>query len=265
MMGMSSFDYNALSDMLLPMRLLAMLAMTVLLRAETMTESSNETRFQLDLKVPDAALAKYLPQGWTSNPAAEGAAKDCNLRVIFIDRVTINDPKGAPLGKGSNRLVFLAAPVKDPSGANVQLVIGGLTEDASDAPGPYSNYLLATTHNMERKLSSGSPMIESQDWSFSAATGEHLELHITYERGPAPLRRQADTKYYSAKNPAFLQISRQELVLDILRNGTTNPADHVRKFSFKGSGGSYAGLFDGTEKVLSWDNVLWLNRSILLP
>ena len=57
--------------------------------------------------------------------------------LSFIDRVVINDPKGEPRGKGSNRLVFLAAPVKDPSGANVQLVIGGLTEDPSDAPGAF--------------------------------------------------------------------------------------------------------------------------------
>lgn len=233
---------------------------------ETLTEFSNETRFQLDLQVPAAALATYLPQGWTSAPAAQGAAKDCNLRVIFIDRVTINDAKGEPLGKGSNRLVLLAAPVRDPGGANVQLVIGGLTEDPADAPGAFGNFLLATTHSMQRNTQSDkAPIVESQDWNFAAATGEHLELHITYERGVAAKRNLADTKYYSAKTPSFSLISRQEQVLDIMRNVTTNPPDHVRKFTFKGSGGSYAKLFDGTEKVLSWDNVLWLNRSILVP
>ncbi len=71
--------------------------------------------------------------------------------------------------------------------------------------------------------------------------------------------------HFTGEEAELLQISRQELVLDILRNVTTKPADHVKKFSFKGSGGSYAKLFDGTEQVLSWDNVLWLNRSILLP
>jgi len=251
------------------LRLILSLFLLLPLSAETTLESSNETRFQLDLHVPDAALASYLPQGWTSNPATEGAAKDCNLRAIFIDRVTINGPDGAPLGKGSNRLVFLAAPVKDPKGASVQLVIGGLTEDPADAPGPYGNYMLATTHSMQRMTQSGAssakPIMESQDWVFVAATGERLELHITYQRGVANKRNLADTKYYSAKNPAFYQISRQELVLDIMRNVTTKPADHVGKFSFKGAGGSYAKLFDGTETVLSWDNVLWLNRSILLP
>jgi hypothetical protein len=247
--------------------LIAAFALVPILQAETLVETSNEARFQLDLKVPATALATYLPPGWTSNPATEGAAKDCNLRVIFIDRQTINDPKGAPLGKGSNRLVFLAAPVKDPSGANVQLVIGGITEDPADAPGPFGNYLLATQHSMQRSSRDpgAGPLIDSQDWVLGAASGERLELHITYEHGNANKRNLSDTKYYSAKNPNFYQISRQELILDILRNVTTKPADHVKKFSFKGSGGSYAKLFDGTVQVLSWDNVLWLNRSILLP
>lgn len=236
------------------------------LLGETPVESSLETRFQLNLKVPDAALAAYLPAGFTPNVAAQGAAKDCNLRAVFIDRVTINGPDGRPLGKGSNRLVYLVAPVKDPSGANVQMVIGGLTEDPADAPGPFGNYLPATTHGMQRSTSdSTGALADQQDWNFASATGERLELHIKYERGTGNKGNPADTKFYSAKNPGFYQISRQEQVLDILRNTTTNPADRVKDFSFKGSGGSYAKLFDGTEKVLSWDNILWIHRSVVAP
>ena len=235
----------------------------------TMVESSNEARFQLDLRVPEAVLAAYLPPGWTPNVATQGAAKDCNLRAIFIDRVTINGPDGKPLGKGSNRLVYLAAPVKEPGGANVQLIIGGLTEDPADAPGPFGNYLLATTHLVQRTTSSpatgAGQIIDTQDWNFTAATGEHLELHLKYEKGVANRGTPNEVRFYSAKNPAFFQISKQEQVLDILRNTTTNPPDRVKEFTFKGSGGSYAKLFDGTEKVLSWDNILWINRSVWLP
>jgi hypothetical protein len=256
--------------MIAPMRptlLLASIAFTGLVYAQSLQEYSSETRFQLDLKVPDAALASYLPKGWTPNVAAQGAAKDCNLRAVFIDRVTINGPDGKPVGKGSNRLVYLVAPVKDPSGAAVQLVIGGLTEDPADAPGPFGNYLLATTHTMQRTTLAGSglPILDSQDWAFGAATGEHLELHIKYERGVGNRTNPTETKFYSAKNPSFFQISKQEQVLDILRNVTTNPPDRVKEFSFKGSGGSIAKLFDGTEKVLSWDNIVWINRSVMLP
>jgi hypothetical protein len=234
--------------------------------AQTATEYSSEVRFQLDLHVPDAALAAFLPTGWTTNVATQGAAKDANLRAVFIDRVTINAPDGKPIGKGTSRLVYLVAPMKDPGGANVQLVISGLTDDPADSPGPFGVYLPTTTHTMQRSTSSGTgPILDSQDWVFAAATGERLEMHIKYERGVGNKGNPNDTKFYSAKNPSFYQISRQEQVLDILRNVTTTPPDRVKEFSFKGSGGSYAKMFDGTERVLSWDNILWINRSVLLP
>jgi hypothetical protein len=254
-------------DMRITLATLALAVLTVSAGAETMVESSSEVRFQLDLHVPDAALAAYLPAGWVPNVAAQGPAKGANLRAVFIDRVTINGPDGKPVGKGSNRLVYLAAPVKDPSGANVQLIIGGLTEDPADAPGPFGVYLAASTHNMQRSTSSGStgPIMDAQDWSFAAAGGERIEMHIKYERGVANRGQPSDTRFYSAKTPTFYQISHQEQVLDILRNATTNPPDRVKEFSLKASGGSWGKLFDGTERVLSWDNILWMQRSVMLP
>jgi hypothetical protein len=184
--------------------------------------------------------------------------------------MTINGPDGKPLGKGSNRLVYLAAPVKDATGANQQLIIGGLTADPADAPGPFGNYLLAATYSVQRSTSSsaGAPIVDSQDWVFAAASGERIEMHIRFERGVGNHGNPADVRFYSARNQGFYQISRQEQVLDILRNVTTNPPDRVKEFSFKASGGErarYAKLFDGTEKVLSWDNIIWLNRSVYLP
>ena len=245
----------------------ALISLTGYANAQTLVEYSGEARFQLDLQVPDAALMPYIPAGWTLNVSTQGNAKDADLRAIFVDRMTINGPDGAPVGTGSNRLVYLAAPVTNPAGENVQLVIGGLTEDPSDAPGPFGVYLLATTHKMERTTTdSGSgPILDSQDWLLAAATGEHLEMHIEYERGIGNKRPARDTKFYSAKDPGFFQISRQEQVLDVMRNVTTNPPDRVTAFSFSAGGGSFAALFDGTERLLSWDNILWLNRSVLLP
>ena len=245
----------------------AVAALVALVRAETPVENSVETQFQLDLHVPEAAVAALLPSGWTSNVSAQGPAKDMNMRAIFIDRITINGPDGRPVGKGSNRLIWLTAPAKDATGANVQVMLGGLTEDPADAPGPFGVFLPAATHTMARSTSAAGagPIIDSQDWAFGAATGERLEMHIKYERGVVARRAASDTKYYSAKLPTFFQISRQESELDILRNVTTNPPDRVKEFSFKGAGGSYAKLFDGTEKVVSWDNIIWINRSVLLP
>jgi hypothetical protein len=39
----------------------------------------------------------------------------------------------------------------------------------------------------------------------------------------------------------------------------------VKEFTLKTSGGSYTKLFDSTVKVLSWDNILWIDRSVSNP
>ncbi len=94
------------------------------------------------------------------------------MRAIFIERLTVNDAEGAPVGDGSNLLVYLTVPATDPTGANVQLVIGGITEDPADAPGPFGVYLSATTHTLRRTTTSGSgPIVESQDWVFRRSDG----------------------------------------------------------------------------------------------
>jgi hypothetical protein len=252
-----------------PRQLAAFLAAALLaapLQAQTPVESSAEVRFQLDLKVPDAALKTFLPPGFTLNVATQGPAKDCNLRAIFIDRLTIHTPDGKPIGKGSNRLVYLAAPVRDAAGANAQLIIGGLTADPSDAPGPFGNYLHATTATAKRTLSGeGADSTETQDWVFQAAGGERLEMHITFVRGVANRNQPSETKFYSAKNPSTFQISKQEQVLEILKNVTTNPPDRVKQYSFKAGGGTFAKLFDGTEQTVSWDNIIWMMRTVSTP
>lgn len=247
--------------------LLAMVSLCWAGQAQMLLENSKETRFQIDLKVPNAPLVAYFPVGFTPDVATQGPAKDCNLRLVFVERLSITDPDGKTSGKGSERLAILVAPAKDPSGNPVQLIIGGLTGDPEDVPGYYGNYLLATTHDMKRTaatVATGS-VLESQDWVFAAKTGEHLEMHVKYERGAGIHFPLADVRYYSAVNPTNYQISRQEQMLDILRNVTTAPPDRVKEFSLKAYGGSYDKLLDKTVKVLSWDNILWVNRAVYNP
>ncbi len=250
------------------MSMAALLGAT-LSHAQTLLENAMETRFQLDLHVPDAPLKAMMPDGFTGNVAVEGAAKDANVRLIFVDRVTVNGPDGKPVGNGSSQFAYFVAPVKDATGANAQLVLGGITDDSLGTPGPFGNFLAAKTASVKRTTSSDGKgvTIDTQDWELEAATGEHLELHIEYERGVGnrPTGPGAEVKYYSAKDSTLVETVKQEQVLDILRNVTTNPKDRVRKFSLKCGGGSYSRLCDGTEKPLSWDNILWANRAISKP
>jgi hypothetical protein len=235
--------------------------------AETLVEQSEEARLQLDFRVPDAALQKALPAGWEPLIATAGPAKDANLRLIFIDRVAITNPDGKPAHPGTNRMAILAAPVKQTAtGVTGQMIVGGITEDPSDAPGPYGVFLPATVHNIERsyKTGAGSSVTGEETWDLRAAGGEHLGVHISYERS-GPVRLSSEVKFFSGADPNVYQIVRLEQGLDIMRNATVHVGDRVRSFQYTASGGKFAALFDGTETVLSWDSIPWQTRAIYDP
>jgi hypothetical protein len=234
--------------------------------AQTVLEQAAEHRFQLDFRVNDAALAKMLPAGWEAVIATQGPAKDANLRMIFIDRVAIMGGDGKAAARSNARLVYLAIPVKQTAGAGAgQMIIHGLTEHAADAPGAFGVYQHASTAKMSRThAASNGVMTGAEDWEFAAASGERMEMHVEYERGPAA-KGAADVKFYFPSDPSKYQTFKTDQAIDIMRNPTTNPPDHIKKFSYKAGGGKIAALFDGTEKVVSWDSFPWYIRTVSAP
>ena len=234
--------------------------------AETLIEHSAERRFQLDFHVPDAALQRMLPNGWTPAVATAGPAKDANLRVIFIDRIGLFGADGKPIGRGPTQLVYIAIPVKQTGGSETgQMIIAGLTRDAADAPGTFGTFQRANSASMQRSVNtSGTGTLVEENWQFSAASGEHLQVHVKYTRG-STVKGGGDVKFFDPADPVKYQIFRTEQELDITRNATTNPPDHVVEFTFSGGGGKIAPLFDGSEKVLSWDSFPVYERTVLTP
>ena len=51
-----------------------------------------------------------LPAGWEPVVATSGAAKDANIRMIFVDRIDVTAPDDAPVE--NSQLVYLAVPIK---------------------------------------------------------------------------------------------------------------------------------------------------------
>jgi hypothetical protein len=231
-----------------------------------LSEHSAEVRLQLDFAVSDAAIRKILPVGWDTDVATSGGAKDCNLRMIFIDRVDVTGPDNAP--KGSNQVVILEAPVKKSGGGLAgRMIVDGLTSDAKDAPGPLGVYRAATTSRMERSTRSvaGSPPQIIEDWDFAGPNGERMGLHLKYERG-VPRKGDAEIKVFSGANPSLYHIARISQGLYAMRNATVPaPRDLVAEFHYTASGGNLGSLFDGKERVISIDSIQWNTRAIYLP
>lgn len=230
--------------------------------AETLVQNSAEARMQIDFHVPDAALKAMLPGGTEPAVATAGAAKDANLRMIFIDRIAVTGPDGAPIASG--QMVYLAIPIKQPNNTVAQMLIYGMTSDPKEAPGPFGVYQLATTHRMERSTTAAPQAQASEQWELTSGSGEHMELALKYDRGIGR-RASNETKFFSSVNPSFYQIFKVDQNLDIMRNATITVPDKVKEFHYKASGGKIATLFDGTERVLSIDCLSAYNRAIYLP
>jgi hypothetical protein len=240
-----------------------LMPLATLAHAQTTVEQSAEHRFQLDFRVNDAALQKMLPAGWEPVIAAQGPAKDANLRMIFIDRMSVIGADGR--GKGSERLVYLAIPVKQTNGtAAGQMIIAGLTDDAAAAPGVFGTMTKADTAKMTRNVSSanGAP-VSVEDWELSGG-GERMSVHVAYERAPAN-KGGGEVRFFNPSDPGKYQIFKTDQGLDILKNVTTTPRDRVKEFSYSAVGGRLSALFDGKEKVLSWDSFPYYNRTIQAP
>jgi hypothetical protein len=231
--------------------------------AQTLVEQSAEARMQLDFHVPDVALRAMLPAGVEPAVATTGAAKDANLRMIFIDRISVTAPDGAPAG--SSQMVYLAVPIKQAAPNPIaQMLIFGLTGEPKEAPGPFGVYLPATTHHMERSTTADAQAQTAEQWEFTAASGEHMELRLQYTRG-AGRKASNETKFFSSVNPSFYQIFKIDQNLDIMRNATITVPDKVKEFQYKAGGGKIAALFDGSERVLSIDCLSSYNRAIYTP
>jgi hypothetical protein len=234
--------------------------------AQTFLEHSAEARMQLDLVVSSDALKALLPAGWEPAVATSGPAKDCNIRMIFVDRVDITGPDGAPIG--TEQMVYLASPIKKSGTTEMagQMVIDGLTANPKNVPGPFNVYQAATSYRVERATHaiSGQPILNEETWQFTAANGEHMELHLTYERSVAR-KASNETKFFSAADPSSYQIWKIDQGLDIMRNATVQVKDRVKEFQLKASGGKVGSLFDGTERVVSVDALHWYNRTVSSP
>jgi hypothetical protein len=241
-------------------------ALAAAANAQNLIERSAEVRMQLDLAVSPEALKGLLPAGWEPFVATAGAAKDCNVRLIFVDRVDINGPDGAPVG--TEQMAYFASPIKK-TGSNEmagQMVIDGITANPNGAPGPFNVYQAATRYRIARSThaASGDPIDNEEAWDFTGADGEHLALHLTYERGVAR-KLSAETKFFSAAEPNSYQIWKIDQGLDIMRNATAPVKDRVKMFEFKASGGRVAKLFDGSDRVVSVDALHWYNRAVSSP
>jgi hypothetical protein len=231
------------------------------LAAEKYVGGNVDVRTTLAFKAPDAGVRKFLPAGWDLDVANSGPAKDVNLRLTFIDRLTAQDAEGKALDPA--RVITLGVPAKRTSSETRGTMLFRIySSTAAGVPGPYGVSVQANT-NMERRVRidpAGTATVE-ESWELQSQDGDSIQLQIQYVRGTTTTGK-AENLMYSAAKPDFYRIYRSEQAVDVVRELGT---DRVQKIIFKTSGPKLAPLFDGSELLIGVTSVPWYTRQTYLP
>jgi hypothetical protein len=117
------------------------LSLTQSVCAETLVQSTAETRLVVALRVGQAELQKLVPTPFQVTPIPGGPIKGANFSVVFVDALLFHDAQGKPDMGGISRVVVFAVPAKhSQTGEMVSVVIGGFSANIDGVPGPYKNF-----------------------------------------------------------------------------------------------------------------------------
>lgn len=233
--------------------------------AETLVQSTVETRLTVALRVGQAELQKLVPPPWQVMAIPGGPLKEANLFVVFIDSFLVQDPQGKPDKGGISRVVPLAASVKNTqTGEMASLVIGGFMADISSIPGPYKNFVGATIRREQTyKVANLESGVGEDFWEVRDTRGGIIELRVQYQRA-LPSRAKSEQKIYSAAEPSFFRIYRIDSATDIIKSIPVG-VNRVQNYQFRVAVPELSKLFDGTEQLVGIAASPLFVRQIFLP
>ena len=231
--------------------------------AETLVENSAEFRFQLDFHVNDDARCRncFPPAG--SQPSRRRAPP--RMPTCGSSSSTAStSPTLTTRPKTTDQLVYVAIPVKQTGTSNIagQMIIAGLACDAKESPGPFGNYEPRTPRLRARSR----PTRASPKARRTGSSRRQRRAH----GDPCQIRARLGASQSDPRGEV-LRSAQPERLSDL--QGRFRARHHeerlgagegrVKEFTYKVTGGNLGALFDGTEKVLSWDSFHWYNRAIL--
>ena len=233
--------------------------------AETLVHSTMEIRLLLALRVGQEELKKSLPATWQVNPVPGGPTKDANFFIVFIDPLLFQDAQGKPDVGAINRYIVFAVPAKHTqTGELATVVTGGIASAISSVPGAYKTHEQGT---VKREQTYKGANIEGgvidDFWEVRDTQGGIIELRIQYERA-LPLRTKQDQKVYSAVEPTFYRIYRQEMAMDLVKSIPAG-VDRVKNYRFNVAMPKLKNLFDGSEQLVGVVAYPMFLRQIFLP
>lgn len=233
--------------------------------AETLVQSTADTRLMVAMRVGQAELQKLVPAPWQVNPIPGGPLKEANFFIVFIDTFLVQDAQGKPDKGAITRKVVFAVPAKHTqTGEMATLVTGGFTANIDEVPGPYKDFVYATIRREQtHKGVNVEPAVGGDFWEVRDARGVIIELRIQYQQALLS-RAKSEQKNYSAVDPGFYRIYRTDTATDIVKSVPAG-IDRVQNYQFRVAVPELKKLFDGTEQLVAVAVIPLYVRQIFLP
>jgi hypothetical protein len=233
--------------------------------AETLVQSTAETRLTVALRVGQAELQKLVPASWQVMSLPGGPLKEANFFIVFIDAFLVQDAQGKPDKGGISRYVVFAVPAKHTqTGEMATVVTGGFTPNIDNVPGPYKNFAQATVKREQTYKGANIEAGVSDDfWEVRDTRGGSIELRVQYQLA-LPLRAKSEQKIYSAAEPSFFRIYRLETATDVLKSIPAG-INRVQNYQLRVAVPELSKLFDGTEQLVGIVAYPLFLRQIFLP
>jgi hypothetical protein len=233
--------------------------------AESLVESSVETRTVLAFRVGENALQRWVSEPLRITSIPSGPFKDANLFVIFMDKLVKLDAEGKPSEGGNDRAVVFAAVAKRPQDEKPNVyVIRILTANPKALPGAYKNSVLASVRREQAlKMVNLEPGTEEQQWDVRDSAGGAIEFRLRCLRG-LPTPGKVEQNVYSAVEPDFFRIYRVDQGMDVVRSLSAG-IDRVQSYEFRTTAAGLHELFDGNAQLVSIAILPWYLRQIFLP
>jgi hypothetical protein len=232
--------------------------------AQKLLGLNNESRTVLALRVNEAALQKWLPSPWQSNPAGSGPSKDANANLVFINPWLTQDPEGKPTVVPIDRRIAIALPAKNPQTDESTILVARIYHsNAQVLPGPYKNSVAATVRLEQTLKGDGvEPATGSELWEMRNEHGT-IELRLQYQRG-VPTRLKPEAKPRSAADPTIQRLYRFDQGVDVVRSIPAG-IDRVQGYSLRVTVEELRPLFDGSEQLVSVSLLPWYLREVSQP
>jgi hypothetical protein len=233
--------------------------------AETLVQSTTDTRVALAMHVGQAEIQKLVPAPWQVVSTPGGPFKGSNFFIVFIDTFFVQDAQGKPDKDGVTRKVVFAVPVKHAqTGEMASIITGGFTANTQEVPGPYKNFVQATIRREQSyKGVNVEPAAGEDFWEVRDARGVVMELRIHYQQALSS-RAKLEQKNYSGALPSFFRIYRVDQAMDIVKSIPAG-INRVQNYQLHMAVPELKKLFDGTEQLVAVAVIPLYVRQIFLP